>query len=256
MVTSLVCLSLFVRNDGWIGFSGAPKIEGKHPSVRMVNEQIHLKVGQDTLYGDCVFTFKNEGPACNVRIGFPDFNSNDEVEEPPQSTYKSFRSVVDDVLVPTKLVRGNQGTAWQIKSVAFGRGQTRKIRNIYHLKLGKITLNGSPVKGRESMCWQGEYILGTGRSWKGKIGKTTVTVDFGSSALIQSPIVPMEWPDAAKSDSSNFWVKNKNAVIWSGPTPPRIAGKRRLVFEIKNWEPEDLEESVKFRFGVYPKPYF
>lgn len=244
-----------LANDGWIGYSGAPRIEGQHPTIRMVDEVIHLKVGGRVLYGECVFTFKNEGPACTARIGFPDYDSNRESDEGLISTFRSFRSYVDGRQVSTKLVAGSQGSQWQVKNVYFARGQTRLVRNVYHLNLGRITLNGPSVQGREPIIWEAEYILGTGNTWRGKIGKTTIIVDFGSEAQIQSPIEPRKWPGNERAENSEYWIKDPRLVVWGAPSAPRVAGKRRLVFEMKNWKPDAEGDDLSLRFGVHGKSW-
>jgi len=255
-ICSLILLSWSPpTNDGWVGMSGAPRIEGKHPTIRMVEELIHLRVGAETMYADCRFTFKNEGRVCIARIGFPDYDSHGEIVGALSTTFKSFSSFVDGKAVPTRLVRGKLGEAWQVKNVRFESGQKRIIRNVYQIGLGKITLSGSSVLGKEPMTNQTDYILGTGRTWKGTIGKTTVIVDFGSEARINSPIRAVRWPPESQVDSSDFWILNRNTVCWSGPSAPRIVGKRRLIFERKNWEPSETEDDIVIRFGVFPKPW-
>jgi hypothetical protein len=247
--------STSLANDGWVGFSGAPKLDGKHPTIRMVDEVVHLKIGRKVMYGDCRFTFRNEGSACTVRIGFPDYDSHGELDGKSVSTYKSFLSYVDGRRASTKLVSGSGGTRWQVKSVPFARGQTRVIRNVYQMSLGRITLSGRFVQGHEPIIWQAEYILGTGNTWRSTIGKTTIIVDFGIEAQIESPIQAREWPPEDESEYSDYWLKNRNLVIWSGPSAPRVVGKRRLIFEMKNWEPDDEGDDVSLRFGVHGKPW-
>ncbi|MBC8066617.1 MAG: hypothetical protein H7Y17_17435, partial [Chlorobia bacterium] len=118
-------------NDGWVGSTGAPRIEGKHPTISMVDEVIHIRIGKTEMTADCRFTFRNEGKAASVRIGFPDVYGNSEASDKPRSVYKSFASYVDGKRVPTKFVTTSNPNNWQVKTVRFGRGQTRKVRNLY-----------------------------------------------------------------------------------------------------------------------------
>ncbi len=71
-------LSLAFGDDAAITWSGSPKMLSGHPTVRMVSEKIILNVtpltgdAEGHTDADCTFVFKNDGPACSVRIGFPD----------------------------------------------------------------------------------------------------------------------------------------------------------------------------------------
>ncbi|HRF60547.1 MAG TPA: hypothetical protein PLH94_11640 [Fimbriimonadaceae bacterium] len=59
-------------NDAALNWGGTPKLMDAHPTVRMVDEKITIVVGADMTTADCRFTFRNDGPACTVRMGFPD----------------------------------------------------------------------------------------------------------------------------------------------------------------------------------------
>lgn len=239
-------------NDGWIGFSGTPKIEGKHPSIRMVDEVIHLKIGKDSMTADCLFTFRNEGSACVARIGFPDYDSDNYLDPKTgiRSIYRYFRSYVDGKRVQTKLIDASEDMGWQVKHVRFAKGQTRKVRNVYRVGLGQLSINGRAP--RPPMTWQAQYVVETGRSWKGTIGSTKVIVDFERSALVRSPLKAAKWPANEDPDNMDFWSKNRNTVIWGGFATPRVSG-RRLTFERKNWEPGS-DDDVVLRFGLWLRP--
>ncbi len=115
-VLSLVLFSGAVANDGWVGYTGAPRIEGKHPTVRMVDEVIHIRIGKTEMTADCRFTFKNEGNAASVRIGFPDHDSDPYLDPKKgiQSIYRSFKSYVDGKPVKTKLIDASEDMGWQV----------------------------------------------------------------------------------------------------------------------------------------------
>jgi hypothetical protein len=245
-------VSCSTSNDGWIGYTGTPRVEGKHPSIRMVEEVIHLRIGKGRMTANCLFTFKNEGNACTARIGFPDHDSDPYLDPKTgiRSIYTYFRSYVDGKRVQTKLVDAGKDYGWQVKHVPFGKGQVRKVRNVYEVGLGQLSLEG--VAPRPPMTWQAEYVVTTGRSWKGTIGSTKVIVDLERSAPVKSPIKLVSWPNNNDPDKMTFWSKNRNAVMWSGFAPPK-ASRRRLVFERKNWEPSK-DDDVTLRFGLWFRP--
>jgi hypothetical protein len=202
------------------------------------------------MWADCTFTFKNEGAACNARIGFPDFDSHGEEF---RSFFRAFHSTVDGQPVKTKLEKGDLGKAWQVKSVPFRSGQTRIVRIVYRMNLGILSLNGLGKRGDPPRIHRAEYILSTGRSWRGSIGRSKVVVEFDRSSLMKSPIKAYpESPEDKFSDSS-FWERNKNLVGWRGPSKPKVSG-RTLTFERSSWEPTELDD-ISLTFGIYYKTY-
>lgn len=252
----LALTALGLPNDGWVGYTGAPRIEGKHPTVRMVDEVIHLKIGRDFMTADCRFTFKNEGNAASVRIGFPDHDSDNYLDPKKgiQSIYSSFKSYVDGKPMKTKLIDASEDMGWQVKTVKFGKGQTRRIRNVYSVELGKLALSGKWSSNREPRGLCGQYILSTGRSWKGNIGSTKIIVDFEKSSLVKTPIQVQSLLAHDLASNAARWEKNRGLVMWAGFAPPKVQG-RRLTFERKNWEPnKDGDDDLFLKFGIYPRP--
>src|SRR2546423_11157601 len=59
-------------NDGGIALGGTPGLLKGHPSIAMTSEVVKIVVRDLTLTADCRFVFTNHGPACTVRVGFPD----------------------------------------------------------------------------------------------------------------------------------------------------------------------------------------
>src|SRR5271156_6732257 len=44
-------------------------------TVSMESEIVRIKITEQLQEVDCTFNFENTGPACSVRIGFPDFTN-------------------------------------------------------------------------------------------------------------------------------------------------------------------------------------
>lgn len=250
-VLSLLLFSGAIANDGWVGYTGAPRIEGKHPTIRMVDEVIHIRIGKTEMTADCRFTFKNEGNATSARIGFPDHNSNAEAFDKAKSVYKSFVSYVDGKRVPTRFVTTSNPYNWQVKTVRFEKGQTRKVRNVYRVQLGLYTLSGS-LSGRPPMRHTADYIVSTGRTWKGNISSTRVIFEFEKTSTARAPItLAKDNHNDKRYGESSFWAKNRGLVLWSGFAKPRVEG-RKVIFERKNWEPKD-DDDVSINFGLFPR---
>ncbi len=97
-----------------------------------------------------------------------------------------------------------------------------------------------------------QYIVSTGRSWKGSIGSTKVTFEFEKTSIIRTPItLARRNHDDKRYDEASFWAKNRGLVLWSGFAKPRVEG-RKVIFERKNWEPKD-DDDISLNFGLFPR---
>ena len=59
-------------DDGGISFGGSPHLLKGHATVAMKSEVVKMDVHDKVIKVDCRFLFHNSGPACTVRMGFPD----------------------------------------------------------------------------------------------------------------------------------------------------------------------------------------
>ncbi len=235
-------------NDGGLSMGGSPRLLSRHPSVTMTSEVINIVVYKDRWYKvDCQFVFTNSGPACTVRMGFPDEGEgvNDPDEEadpkevlntPPHTTFMSFRSYVDGKRVATKLIRANEeGHYWHTKLVRFPAHSVRRIRDVYTQGsgVGVFTLEG----GKNGYAAQVAYILHTGSSWHDSIGRSEVNVTFRADRMPQSSRV-LAVDKVARTDSHDLRVKSidTKTIVWQGPCTPQIHGKT-LHFVRTNWRP-------------------
>lgn len=221
-----VCLTLVLwagaasANDGGISYGGSPRLLEGHPSVSMQSEVIRMTVGPDKATVDCRFVFRNSGAACRVRMGFPDqARGADNPEEDseggpapktkPQSAFTSFRSYVDGHLVPTELIHGaHGGNWWHAKVVAFPAHRTVNVRDVYTVPLG------GQIIDRGSMS-QTSYILHTGSSWHGPIGRSEVDVTFTPQSAVRAPLVVRPMPKEVRM--ADFGA-GPGAVLWHPPS--------------------------------------
>jgi hypothetical protein len=154
----------------WTVVGGAGNFShSKH--VRMVSERVEIKLEDKRSHFRAEFMFRNEGPATSVTMAFPEENHG----SPRKQVIDHFVSTVDGKSVPVhrKVLPRSAGihyaeyvAAW-LKEVPFARGQTRKVTVDYWAYNGDI---GDYV--------QNVYVLKTGASWKGKIDKAILVVDW------------------------------------------------------------------------------
>jgi hypothetical protein len=167
---TVLCLPIRASaDDGYVtGIGGAVKLMKGHPCIRMVGEEVHVRM--DTADVDARFVFKNDGPAVKVLIGFPEEGK--DVEPQTRTHMTGFRAFVDgkkvDVVrrVATRPTDDNDYDYkyYWVKEVAFGPGETHVLVDKYR--------GGKAVTG---YGWSGfNYVLKTGASWHGPIGHARI----------------------------------------------------------------------------------
>lgn len=240
---------LLRRDDGALSLGGTPSLLSGHKTVRMEREVVRLVIGKDAVSVDCRFTFFNDGPAAEVRMGFPDEGQGgdrDDIEpdvaksRPPKSRLEGFQSYVNGAPVKTTLVRDAKdvGLAWHTKQVVFPARTRVAVRDVYTTTIGgQNTAHGTLLR-------QASYILRTGASWKGTIGSAEVLVSFQRAR----PTFPLD-PHVIKRDTDKpefmwrDWTNEPRRVYWNGfAVPTVIDGGRGLRFYRENWKPTDRSD--------------
>jgi len=233
-------------NDGGIAFGGSPGLLKGHPSVSMLNEVVRMTIGEEKATADCRFVFQNKGPACSVRMGFPDRGEGesdpDEENEnpmhtPPKSTFLSFRSWVDNAPVKTELIRADKpGRFWHAKAVEFSANAKRLVRDVYTVPVGaQITRWNSSVA-------QSYYVLRTGASWHANIGRSEVLITFNRRRMT-APLHPVRLSSVPKRDPYDWSLSHwrPGTVVYQGPASPTVSGKT-LRFVRTDWEPTERDD--------------
>lgn len=165
--TMILFAPLSLADDGAIsGIGGTVALLDEHPSVQMVSEEVNIKLGYDATTVACKFVFKNTGEATTVKMGFPESKSG-------LGAFRGFRTFVDGrpvVAIPTEWdspAPEISSRRWWVKEVPFAENQTRVVENFYSVP------PGSDISRTR---WF-NYILTTGKSWQGPIGRAEITVD-------------------------------------------------------------------------------
>ncbi|PWT99925.1 MAG: hypothetical protein C5B53_04750 [Candidatus Melainabacteria bacterium] len=251
LLIALLCLfnpGAGVRaDDGGISFGGSPHLLKGHSSVTMESEVVSIDVHDKVIKVDCRFLFHNHGPKCIVRMGFPDQGLG--ASEPYQgfpvpkgpglkATFITYDSYVDGKKVPTKLVPTNDRSLyWHTKTVTFKANSDCNIRDVYTLP------PGAQVTSENGLYNQTYYVLHTGASWHGPIGKAEINVKFEPDVLSQ-PIHLMAsnaLPEGQKFPDLKWSKLPTGTVIYSGPSEPKIEGKT-LSFTKTNFRPDEKDD--------------
>lgn len=253
-----VCALLWNLNDAAIAQGGSPRMLDSHPTVRMQSEKIVVTVGKDNTTADCRFVFVNAGPACTVKLGFPDNGDGaadpEEDVDPAERTkppisgpMTSFKSWVNGTLVKTSLERGQgPGEYWHTKSVTFKAHSSTTVRDIYSLTDSSAIVNMAE-NGVAAAHFAG-YIVHTGASWHGTIGRSEIV--FNMPMVVKS-VIPYAKATKLVDDVLTFTRTTvpTSTVIYKGMAKPSFSG-RQVKFVRTNWNPkktDDIELWYNFR---------
>jgi hypothetical protein len=229
--------------DPELTYGGTPRLLNGNTTVSMKSEYVKVEVGDKYVTVDCRFTFVNNGPARKVRMGFPDEGGEPGVSLDPQTgkpippvpSIESFKSWVNGKLVKTTAIPAgdDSGSFWHVKRVDFPANRTLEVRDRYTVEVGS-SVAYSPIS-----VHMAKYILHTGSSWHGNIGRSEVEVVFTRKG-VQTPIAVKRLPDDHK-----VFVKNastsKRTVYYRGPCKPTVSGNR-LRFLRTNWRPAKKDD--------------
>lgn len=201
-----------------VGVGGSVQPLGRHPTIRMVRETVHV-TDVTNPHVTASFVFKNEGPATDVLIGFPNMGDMSEIEGTVPAGLTHFRSFVDGKPIAVKRIFSHRDLpkdladtydylSWYVKRVHFDPGQTHVILDEYDGGLGS---------DGDGYVWF-TYVLKTGASWKGKIGAALVTVDLGPlgeySPVTISPAGYVRRGSTVAWDIRNFKPRQDIQIYW------------------------------------------
>lgn len=242
--------SMALADDADISFGGSPRMLSGKTTVVMQSEVVTMTVGSETVDVDCRFVFRNDGPGCTVRMGFPDSGRGasdpteyeSETGKKSNGTFRSFVSYVDGKPVSTSIDRDSEskGDLWHTKVVHFDRGQTVNVRDVYRTIVSS-QVNVSP--GYQGGNYSTFYVLHTGASWAGKIGRAEVIVHMKRSAGIRL----RSYASAGNPDPYKIaWSKYPSGtVLWRGPSTPTVSGNT-IRFVRTNFEPGYIDDVLLF----------
>lgn len=235
-------------NDTDLTYGGTPRPLNGSSTISMMDEVVKMVVGEKWVTVDCRFTFENRGPARKVRMGFPDQGGEPDEDVhgnplPVRGTFRVFKSWVDGVLVRTSVIRGEErGDRWHVKQLTFPANSTVHVRDYYEVEVGS-TVAYSPVSASLA-----DYVLHTGASWRGNIGRSEVDVTFRRAGL-RGPITARPMPKLdVHGKVSPPWRIDRRTVYYQGPCAPTVSGAT-LRFIRTNWRPRPKDD-IHLVFGL------
>lgn len=241
-LTGCTCLA----DPGFVTGGGQPQVVSGQTTVRMKSEKVTLTVLADRVNVDGTFEFDNPGPACKVRMGFPETASFPFGGRSSISTiFAHYRCYVDGARAATKLLPGkNPDEKWDVQSVSFAAAGHRTIRVLYSTSLGGFA--GDPPTALTS------YTLHTGGSWNGPIGSVIIDVKFTDSTELARPFDI--WHGSSDQLKAEIWQTQpakRGGVIAVGPGSVREDGDT-LRYECTNFKPT-AKDDILIVFRYPPK---
>jgi hypothetical protein len=226
LVATLVVLAscLARADDAAFSVVGSAGTFVKNNQIRMVSEDVRIDLSNAGIHVVATFWFRNEGKRTDVTMAFPEDNETEQ----GRVVITKFLSTVDGRSVKVKRTpAGGKSpfkSAW-VKRVHFRARQTRRVVAEYWAKHGDI---GDYIVD--------DYVLQTGASWKGKIGRATITVDW--SKLNNTSVPSFE--------------KAVAPLYGSVPIKTRTLAPRRVRMTFRNFEPDfDVEMTWAKAFWNY-----
>lgn len=226
---------------------GLKMLDGESTSVRMESETVRIELHKKTYTIDATFDFFNYGNTITSLVGFPkcsygyvgpfkgvlSFNKFQtwvngktvNIKEMPGEVMLNRQKIDQNILMKIKKERESgwgEETRWLVKKVAF-KGNAKTVTRIkYTVPYGTI-----------GEGYYGEYVYGTGKSWKGTIGKARFIIK-------ESPGISL-YSDVAFTEGGYF--KNKRKYLYK-----RI-GKYEHEYTLENFEPKE-NENLKFHISL------
>jgi hypothetical protein len=228
VAASAIVAPLARADDGGISFGGNPHLMTGHATVAMKDEVVKMDVHDKVIKVDCKFLFHNSGPTCTVRMGFPDqgLGAAEPYQGDPvptknlKATFLTYDSWVDGKKVPTKLIPTNdRALYWHTKTVTFKGNSDCVIRDVYTLP------PGGQVTNENGLYQQTYYVLHTGASWHGPIGRAEIIANFDPS-VVHAPIQLKALSSLPDQDLGHLkWSElPAGTIIYAGPSKPNLDG--------------------------------
>lgn len=189
--------------------------------IRMESEDVRISLGNHSMHVRASFNFVNEGRAQTVTTAFPESITDFEDRKAASPfAIKWFKAWVDGkpVSVSRKkvdfkgLVEFGEYSAVWVKQVSFPAHGRRNVVCEYEAAYSE---------GRATIY--AYYVLRTGATWKGKIGRCSISVD---------------WKSLPSGDEPEFTMEDAPISGDAKKIRPRRSGEGWAKFVFRNFEPK------------------
>jgi len=168
-------------DDGVLGGKGNTVYPIYDTSVKMLGENVYIKIKDGKSYVSCEFLFQSTGKGERLMVGFPAYGTvpQEEREEfNDDLKLYDFKTYVDGKEVTTVIKKGlneegnNSGGLfypnWHVWDMSFKENEVHRVMNTYWVYNSRDFMGGELI----------EYILRTGATWKDTINYGKITMQF------------------------------------------------------------------------------
>jgi hypothetical protein len=225
-------------------------------TVSMESEIVRIKISDHLQKVDCIFNFKNNGPASCVRIGFPDFTNmpdptSKETLTNLKPTFLTYQCYVEDKESKSKLVPSDDDYGgdddvklWHASDVQFPANSSVTVHCSYsQLPDLSPTSMQEPIRQFIKVT---RYILQTAASWEGPVKQADIYVTFDTD-VAPKPIELVSLQELMKSkvkSEKTFWdAASIHTVCYSASVTPSVDGQE-LHFTLINFRPTEKDDIV------------
>jgi len=253
---------LLLLDDGNLTRGGAPVLLAGHASVRMLSERVDLWVDSKNVKVRCNFTFVNDGPKTQVRMGFPDDDdiryTNEQDRNRAIPCLENFKSWVNGKRVPTR-PDWNKETleVWHVKTVTFPAHGTVQVRDEYSHPIGGGAT--TYMDYADPGCDMVSYVLWTGASWKGTIGTCDVRFHFklpGVKKIKAVSFASVSASGGTKNDEKVAVLIPRGTVVYEGPAQKPIVEGTTVRWMLKDFKPKSTDNPILTFNYVKKRVYF
>jgi hypothetical protein len=231
---------------------GLKMLDGETTSVRMESETVRIELHKTTYTVDATFDFFNYGNTITAHVGFPKSGygysgpfkgvislnkfetwvnaENVKVKEMPGEVTLNRQKIDQDQ--QEKLKKGIEGgwveeTRWLVKKVMF-KGNAKTITRVKYIV---------PYGAVGSHSYYGEYLYGTGKSWKGTIGKARFIIKASPEVSLLEKVAFTE----------NGYFENKRQYLF------KRLSEYEYEYTLLDFEPKE-NENLKFDISLNSDP--
>lgn len=222
--------------------------------VSMESEIVRIKISDHLQEVDCTFEFENNGPACSVRIGFPDFSNIPDLTSKDTATnlkpsFLSYQCYVDGKESKSELVPADDDYGgdddvklWHASDVQFPANSKLTVRDCY---TQLPDLSPADIQKPIQQCIKvTRYILQTAASWPGAVKRADIYVTF-DKGVTPAPIEAISVQDVMHSgvkSSKEWWSKaSAHTVCYSASVKPSVDGQE-LHFTLTDFRPTEKDD--------------
>jgi hypothetical protein len=167
LLVGLLCFPCIIKANPapWPMAGGTVATKSLHKTIRMDAEEVTIRLDGGSHTVTAVYHMVNTGESTTEWVGFPKGRIRDSTEQFDYPDFIQFYVWVNG----KKALFSKEGNVWMAGRVTFPGHATTMIRVVYQAHNTNYLRRGAGGYA--------EYIVGTGRLWKGNIGRAIFTVD-------------------------------------------------------------------------------